>query len=273
MIGRCPAGCSVGHGLHLDDGVDHDGGVGQATVWTRQHRRRLSMPGAATALAVVLVIGSCVLTGCGAGSGAANPAGLPTYDPNAAAVGSAVQSTSASTTRIPLPKPTITPSPGVKYTPADPLGEGAWVERGKVVAGSAQKRAAVAAVVKYLSIRVQVSNTWTVDQAALAAVASGQALTSAQERAQHEKERDWRAVGRLTVNISSVQLNGSHATVTGCHFDGTSELDENGQVVIGPPGGIRLTMKLLRTNDIWRVVKWPDHKAPACDDWSKGAQG
>ncbi len=234
------------------------------------------MPGAATALAVVLVVGSAVLTGCGAGSGAANPAGLPTYDPNAPAAASALPSAgggAATSTRASVPKPTIAPSPGVKYTPADPLGEGAWVQRGKVVAGSAQKRAAVAAVMKYLSIRVQVSNTWVVDQAALAAVASGQALTSAQERAQHERDRDWRAVGRLTVNISSVQLDGAHATVTGCHFDGTSELDGNGQVVIGPPGGIRLTMNLLRTQNTWRVVTWPDHKAPPCDGWSTGAKG
>jgi len=37
------------------------------------------------------------------------------------------------------------------------LGQGAWAERGKVVARSPAQRAAVAAVVKYLAVRVELT--------------------------------------------------------------------------------------------------------------------
>jgi hypothetical protein len=153
----------------------------------------------------------------------------------------------------------------VKYTPADALGQGAWVERGRIIVDSATQRAVVTAMKKYLAIRVRLSNTWQVDDAALAATASGQAVTSARERAERQRQRGWRSIGRFIINVSSVQVDGDHATVTGCHFDATSEVDRDGNVLIAPPGGVLITMQLQRTGRTWRVLDWPDRSVPSCD--------
>jgi uncharacterized membrane protein len=120
-------------------------------------------------------------------------------------------------------------------------------------------------VVKYLSVRVQLSNTWHVDEGALAASASGQAVTSAQERAVRQRQRDRRSIGRFIINVSAVRVDGDHAAVTGCHFDATSEVDRDGDVLIAPPGGVLITMHLQRTGRTWRVLDWPERPVPSCD--------
>jgi hypothetical protein len=228
----------------------------------RQHRRGLKMPRTTTALTVVMVVASGLLAGCGG----SNPYSLPKYDAQATAVslpGSTARADrSDRSARLP---PAVTPPTPVKYEPADPWREGAWVERGKIVAHGAAARAVVAAMTKYMSIRVQLSNTWQVDERALAAVASGEAVTTARERAERQRARDWRSIGRFIINVSSVKISGANATVTGCHFDATSEVDQDGNVLVAPPGGVLITMKLRRTGDTWRVIDWPDHPAPLCD--------
>ena len=221
------------------------------------------MPRAATALAVVLVVASSALSGC---AKAGNPYALPEYNSDAAAALAQNRPTGT-----PLPKGSskvkrlAQPPAAVKYTPSDPRGEGAWVERGSVNAGTIQDRAVVDAAVKYLSLFVQLSNTWQVDQPAVAAVASGQAVTAAAQRAALERSRGWRTTGRFIVNVSSVQVDGASASVTGCHFDATSEVDQNGGVVVAPPGGVRITMELQRTGDTWRVSQWPEKPPKSCD--------
>jgi hypothetical protein len=222
------------------------------------------MPRAATALAVVLVVVSSALSGCGSTS---NPYALPEYNSDAAAAQARSQQTATpSPTGSVKVKRLAQPPVAVKYTPSDPRGEGAWVERGTINAGTIQDRAVVAAAVNYLSLFVQLSNTWQVDQPAVAAVASGQAVAAAAQRAARERSRGWRTTGRFIVNVSSVQVSGAQASVTGCHFDATSEVDQNGGVVVSPPGGVRITMELQRTGDTWRVSQWPE-KAPKSCDW------
>jgi hypothetical protein len=223
------------------------------------------MPRATMALAVVLVIGSWAMAGCG---DSANPYALPTYD--------------ADSTGQPQPRPTAsrpadrsarvsraaTPPAGVKYVPADALGEGAWVERGKVAVHTAAQRAAVKAMSKYIAVRVQLANTWQVDEQALATVASGAAVTSARAQAQSQRQHDQRTIGRFIINVSSVKVRGSEATVTGCPFDATSEVDHEGDVVVAPPGGVLITMHLQRSGGTWRAIDWPTKRVPLCD-WRK----
>lgn len=224
------------------------------------------MPGvtaaAGRALAVGFVVTCFVLAGCGRH----NPYELPEYDAGrdgpTAAAGSALV---AKDDQAPEVNRVATPSPQVRYTPADALGQGAWVERGRSVAATPAERAAVTAVKKYLSARVQLSNTWQVDERALAASAAGQAVTSARERAERQRERGWRSIGRFIINVSSVQVDGDRATVTGCHFDATSEVDRDGHVLIAPPGGVLISMQLQRTGRTWRVLNWPDRAVPSCD--------
>ena len=60
-------------------------------------------------------------------------------------------------------------------------------------------------------------------------------------------------------------MGADRATVTGCDFDATSEVDEVGNVVVPPPGGILLTLTVRRTGGIWRVTDWPKGPVPYCD--------
>jgi hypothetical protein len=215
-----------------------------------------------------LLVGAFALAGCGG----SNPYSLPAYagspgaQPSNAAGAPARPSGAATSSVLPTPpRATRPPSSDVTYTPADPWGEGAWVERGAIATHTAAQRAAVTAVTTYMSLRVQLSNTWQVNETALAATASGQALTAAQQRAESQQKLGQRSVGRFIINVSSVHVAGDQASVTGCHFDGTSEVDRNGYVLVPPPGGVLITMNVQLTGGIWRVTSWPDHPVPVCD--------
>jgi predicted small lipoprotein YifL len=224
------------------------------------------MPAATTASGRSPVVGFALLAFVLAACGQHNPYDLPKYD--AAVVGQTPTSTGTPDGKITKSAKAVraaTPSPQVKFVPADALGQGAWAERGRSVANTPAERAAVTAVVRYLSARVRLSNTWQVDEAQLAATASGQAVTSARERAERQRQQDRRSIGRFVVNASTVRVNGAHATVTGCHFDATSEVDRDGNVLIAPPGGVLITMHLQRTGRTWRVLDWPTRSVPSCD--------
>ncbi|GAB6901766.1 hypothetical protein [Kineosporia succinea] len=234
--------------------------------------------GVIPAVAIVAALTGATLAGCGSD----NPYDLPEYESGEASGASAPSVSGAGTggaTSAPAPSetesiPTVSraaspASTDVTYSPADARGEGAWVERGKVRAGTADAKSAVDAVVGYMEQRVRISNTWTVDEAALAAVASGPALTSAQERAASQQAAGRRSVGRFVVNVSSVRGSGDTLTVTGCHFDATSELDENGYVLVPPPGGMLIRMKVQKAQGVWKVTSWPTKEAPTCEGWKK----
>jgi hypothetical protein len=215
-----------------------------------------------------LLVGAFALAGCGGG----NPYSLPNYagspgaQPSNAAGAPEEPGGAATSSALPTPPRAVRPpSAAVTYTPADPWGEGAWVERGTIDTHTAAQRAAVTAVTTYMSLRVQLSNTWQVNETALAATASGQALTAAQQRAESQQKLGQRSVGRFVINVSSVRVAGDQATVTGCHFDGTSEVDRNGYVLVPPPGGVLITMNVHLTGGIWRVTSWPDRPVPVCD--------
>lgn len=229
------------------------------------------MPGPAAPLAVALVLCACVLAGCGEG----NPYSLPDYDgaspaPAPASGRGSGPSSGPATEDADRPRAgrvyrEPTPPPQVRYRPADARGTGAWVERGRVVARSPSQRAAVTAVERYLTVRVRLANTWQVDEAALAEVAAGQAVTSARQRAGLQRDQELRTIGRFVLNVAAVRVQGSRASVTGCHFDATSEVDEDGDTVVPPPGGVRITMDVRRTGETWRVVRWPSGPVPTCD--------
>ena len=239
------------------------------------------LPGVVYAVLAVALASGAALTGCGSD----NPRNLPEYEPGQAGAqmsgdgpkasadgADRTPSTSAPTESDPIPTVSREPSPAstdVTYTPADALGEGAWVERGTVKVRNKQALGAVDAVLGYLTQRVQLSNTWTVDEDALAAVATGQAVTSARERALSQEAAERRSIGRFVVNVSSVRLRDGLATVTGCHFDATSEVDQNGYVLVPPPGGVLISMKVQFAQGVWRVTSWPEKQVPTCTGWKK----
>ncbi len=249
------------------------------------------LPGVVYAAVAAIAVCAVTLSGCGSD----NPYELPRYQSGAASAGTAPSSPGsvdpASTDAVdpaapatkkpsgptpsdtePIPTVPRQASPGsaaVTYTPADEQGEGAWVARGKVRARPAPGQGGLDHRANYMGQRVQISNTWKVDEAALAAVATGQARTSAQERAAEQQAAGRRSIGRFVVNVSSVKVRGSRATVTGCDFDSTAEVDANGYVLVPPPGGLLISMEVQNTQGVWKVASWPTQKAPTCTGWKK----
>lgn len=245
------------------------------------------LPGVVYASAVVALASAAALTGCASD----NPYELPEYQPGQAAgqmAGSATtppaeggsgeaesgqgQTSDGASETGSTPGITREPTPAstdVIYSPADARGEGAWVEKGRVKAKTEKGRAASDAVLAYMAQRVQLSNTWVVDEAGLDAVATGQAASSARGRALSQQAAGRRSVGRFVVNVSSAKVVDDRATVTGCHFDSTSEVDENGQVLVSPPGGVLITMEVQFAQGVWRVATWPTKPVPTCTGWQK----
>lgn len=152
------------------------------------------------------------------------------------------------------------PDGAVRYHPSDTFGEGAWVERGTIVASTPARKDVVDAAVAFMSARVQLSNTWQVDEPALKTVATGQALSNMRERAESQRAAERRSVGRFVLNVASVRISGDAAKVAGCSYDGTIEVSTLGSVMSDPAGGVELPLNLERRRDQWRVTTFPTEK-------------
>jgi hypothetical protein len=171
--------------------------------------------------------------------------------------GSSAASGSGTTRPVPSFESRPVPSGAVTYRPSDVFSQGAWVERGQIAAGTAGQRSIVSAALAYLSARVQLSNTWQVNEPALTAVSVGQALASALDRADGQKSAQQRSIGPFELNLASVKVTAGAAVDAGCSYDGTSEISDQGSVLSDPPGGVRLSMKLVRGSSGWRVSTFP----------------
>jgi hypothetical protein len=125
------------------------------------------------------------------------------------------------------------------------------------VAKGAPERAVAQAALDYLSARVQLSNTWQVDESRLAEVATGQALSSARSRAAGQRAAGSHSIGPFVVNLASVAVDGQRARVTGCPFDGTVEISTEGGLLRNYAGGVALSMDLTRSGKGWRVSTFP----------------
>jgi hypothetical protein len=228
-------------------------------------------------LSVIGLTGGSALAGCGA---ADNPYGLPDVPVSGAATGAATGAASSGSGTAPTSgtasggagsgSPATTPTrPGgaASGTPeaGDPLGRGIRLKRGRVAARSATKKAVVAATAGFMTQWLELSNTQRVDDAALDAVAQGRAAEQARERAERQRVAEHWSVGRFVLNATTVRVDGAQATVGGCHFDGTSEVDADGTVVVPPPGGVDVTFRLGRTSSGWRVTAMPERRPASCD--------
>jgi hypothetical protein len=227
---------------------------------TRGRRGRHGF-GGAPALALLGLTGLAGLTGCGGGDD--NPYGLSEFS-GAAAASASMQAdapggtpTATGARAVPQVTPRPAPSGAVTYRPADRFGQGAWVEPGRIRARGADRQAVVQAVTEYFRQRVRISNTWQIDEPALARVATGAALQGARERAATQQAAGRRSIGRFVLNLSAVRVTGDRAVVQGCPFDGTSEVNASGVVLDYPPGGVRYRLDLIRDVTGWRVTSYP----------------
>lgn len=211
---------------------------------------------------VAAVLGAC-------GTSNENPYGLSEFTSTSGSGGSPAApggpSPDPSVTGSPVPSgPPVhleqAPGGAVTYRPADTFGQGAWVERGTIAATTAARQNVVDAAFAFMSERVQLSNTWQVDEPALRSVATGQALSNMRERAEAQRLAERRSVGRFVLNVASVRVSGDDARLSGCSFDGTIEVSTLGSVLSDAPGGVELTMNLQRNDDHWRVTTFPADK-------------
>lgn len=190
----------------------------------------------------------------GCGSTGDNPLGLPS-------LGSVAATSSPGAIR-----PSATTTGGQLTAQGDPsaVAGGASAELGLLTGSAAEQPEVVQAVVDYMDVRVRIANTWQVDEAALAGVATGQAARSARQRATVMQAGDRRTVGSYVVNASRVRISAGRASVTGCMVDRTSEVDAAGQVLVDPPGGRKVSLQLERTDDRWLVSDVPVAVPPFC---------
>ena len=208
------------------------------------------------------------LSSCGKGDD--NPYGLSDFQargtasqaPSSVAAPPSPSATSPSTPVASGPPVKLQQAPdgALDYRPSDAFGEGAWVERGKIAATSQARKDVVDAAVAFMAVRVELSNTWQVDEPALKTVAAGQALSNMRERAQSQRDAERRSVGRFVLNVSSVRISGDAAELAGCSYDGTIEVSTLGSVMSDAAGGVELPLNLERRGDHWRVTTFPTEK-------------
>jgi hypothetical protein len=202
------------------------------TPWRRHSRSR---PAALTGAAAIALI---TLVGC-SGSNTTNNSG-PT---------SATSQTSSAT---PSPTSTPTPSATVTYKPGDPRGMGAWVELGLLAARTPEERVVIDAYVKGQQVRAEAFNTRVVDEAAFTSAMEGTALSGARVNVKWRIDKNLWTIGRVVLNVLSVQVSGTTATMRVCNFDASSEVDKTGQNVIQPPGSVGAVLTFVQRDGVWR---------------------
>lgn len=206
------------------------------------HGRRQGLVAAAVGL---LALTACSSSGAGSGSGSGSAT------PSASATGT----TSAAV---------ASPSATVTYKPADPLGEGAWAELGQVTVRSPAEQVVVDAYLRMDQVGLQAFNTRVLDETALNAVLEGEYLAGARTAIQWRRQQNLWTVGRSVLNVLSVDITGSSATLHVCNFDGTSEVGTSGRNVVQPPGSGAAFIVMNRRDGVWRASS--SRKDPAkCD--------
>jgi hypothetical protein len=190
--------------------------------------------------AIVVATASAMLamTACSSSSGGSGASGSAT--PSASAP-SATSSAAAS------------PSATLTYKPADPLGEGAWAALGKVTVHSAQEQAVVDAYLRMNQVVLQAFNTRVDDETALNSVLAGDHLNKVRTNVDWRRRQGLWTVGHAILNVLSVQINGSTATLRVCDFDATSEVGASGRNVVQPPGSTGGYVTLVQRDGVWRT--------------------
>lgn len=231
---------------HGDRNTGDGNSLVAATTMTMTVRRH------GTGLAIAAVLAVAVLAGCsGGGSG-----DLPGYTSsgNSSGTGSAATTTSAAPS----------PSASVTYHPRDPMGMGAWAVLGVVHVRSPQEQAVVDAYLRSDQVILQAFNTRVIDEAALASVLEGTALKGARANVQWRIDNKLWTVDREVLNVLSVQISGTTATLRACNFDGTSEVDKTTHIVVQPPGSTGAIVTMVQRGGVWRGASGRDDPAK-CD--------
>jgi len=204
-------------------------------------RRRVRV-GVTTLLAAVL------LAGCGGGD---DTGGLPTLGPESS--GSS-QSVTAAPEETPTGPPTTPVTTGPSSPSAGPPAKTVAVHRRTVAATKAEQKAAADAYLQYLVVRLLAYNRAAVDLDSLGRVASGRALAVVKGRVAELQGKKWHTVGELWVDVPTVTVSGTTASLRSCMDNTTIDVDKAGKAVELPTPYLSATATLQKAGGkIWVV--------------------
>lgn len=206
---------------------------------------RLSQRGLVAAAAVVL------LTGC---SGGSHPAKSPTSTPVTTPSGTPTASRTG-----PVP-----PTP-LSYAPADPDRIGAWLVIQPLPALTPEQKVVADRLLAYRQAMTQAANRRTMDFKFLESLATGNSETASLEVIGERVKFGQFTVGYATVQVRSVQVDKTTATVEICQEDHSYEVDLHGKVAVSAPNDVALShYKMLLVNGTWLVAQQLDFIRNGC---------
>ncbi|WP_410789872.1 hypothetical protein [Kribbella sp. C-35] len=201
-----------------------------------------------SALGMVLLTAAC---GGESGAGPAPAATPSTSPPAATATPTAAPSTPEQAPASSVPWVTGGPT----SPPAGPPSKVARVHSRKIAAVSAEQRAVADAFLTYTVLRLKAYNQATVDLAALQKVASGQPVTAVTGQVALLQQRKHHTIGEVWVDIPTITVTGSTATLRSCVDNTTIDVDRSGKWVEMPTPYLTATATLAKAGATWRLTK------------------
>jgi hypothetical protein len=167
-----------------------------------------------------------------------------------------------STTEAPTESEAPSPPPRGSYVEDD----SAEASAGEVAVTDPAEAAVVDAFVRYTQVRLEAFNRAEVDPAALAEVATGDAMTQVTSYVDRLARRGEHVVGSVVVNVDAVDVEGTRATLDTCMQNSSVDVDESGRVVEkGAPAAYLGRVDAVQvTSDTWVVADVTVDFAEAC---------
>ncbi|NIK62279.1 hypothetical protein [Kribbella shirazensis] len=207
-----------------------------------------------SALGMVLLTAAC---GGESGAGPA-PVATPTPTPTLAPTRTPATSVPAAATSTPARAPASSVpwvTNGPTSPPAGPPSKVVRVHSRKVVAASAEQRAAADTFLMYTVLRLKAYNQAKVDLAALQKVASGQPVTAVSGQVALLQQRKHHTIGEVWVDIPAIAVTGSTATLRSCLDNTTIDVDRSGKWAEVPTPYLTATATLAKSAGAWRLTK------------------
>lgn len=171
------------------------------------------------------------------------------------------------------PTPTGTETTEAASEAPSPPPRGSFVEddsvdasAGEVAVTDPTAMAVVDAFVRYTQVRLEAFNRAEVDPAALAEVATGDAMTQVTSYVDRLARRGEHVVGSVVVNVDAVDVEGTRATLDTCMQNSSVDVDESGRVVEkgAPAAYLGRVDAVQATSDTWVVADVTVDFAEAC---------
>jgi hypothetical protein len=136
---------------------------------------------------------------------------------------------------------------------------------GRVVRGDAEKEAVQQAYLQFWATRATALYEAKLDNAAVTAVATGDAAASVVRSVRAVAEKKHHTEGGSTVNVQTVAVEGSKATLVDCFRDRSLDLTADGSPAEQPDFGLSVfEVSLVKAGDVWKVSAVGDSDFSKC---------